>query len=175
MIERFVELEEPIRTTMALIEHDLPVISIEEWQFMKELVDILRPLEDVTKVMSGQNYVTASSVIILTDGLLDIYKELQYKEFSTISKAVIFSIIDGINSRLGNLESSNSLVITTFLDPRFKNIAFSNDDVTERAKKLITSLITSKIKNKNDLSEQAQQEEETAQVEKKKTINMEEL
>lgn len=167
MVERFVELEEPIRTTMALIEHDLPIISVEEWQFMKELVEILRPLEDVTKVMSGQNYVTASSVIILTDGLLDIYRELQNKDYSIISKAVIVAIMDGITSRLGNLESSNSLLITTFLDPRFKNIAFSNDSITERTKKLITSLITGNIKNKTSLSDQAQQE--SVQVENKAT------
>lgn len=29
-----------------------------------------------------------------------------------------------LNERLGNIERSNTLIISTFLDPRFKNIGF---------------------------------------------------
>ncbi|KAG5862614.1 hypothetical protein JTB14_006426 [Gonioctena quinquepunctata] len=141
------ELNVPIRTTMALIKHDLPIISVEEWQFLKELIVILRPLEDVTRAMSGENYLTGSSVIILTDGLLNIHRELdKNKNNCTVSKAVISSILDGINSRLGDLENSNSLISTTILDPRLKNIAFSNDNVGERAKRAAISLITEVLK-----------------------------
>lgn len=58
-------------------------------------------------------------------------------------------MIEGIHSRLGDLENSNSLILATFLDPRYRNIAFSNDGVTERVKNNITSLIISNIKKKN--------------------------
>lgn len=47
MAERFTELEEPIRTTMALVNKDLPVISVEEWEFLQELVKVLAPLESL--------------------------------------------------------------------------------------------------------------------------------
>lgn len=162
MTERFVELEEPIRTTMALIRHDLPIISEEEWQFLKELIVILRPLEDVTRTMSGENYLTGSSVIILTDGLRNVYRELNKKNhFSTISKTIISSILDGINCRLGDLESSNSLTLTTFLDPRFKNIAFSNEYVGESVKRAAISLITKVLKNQTTNAEETKENEAT--------------
>ncbi|XP_049823404.1 E3 SUMO-protein ligase ZBED1 [Aethina tumida] len=146
MIERFVELENPIRTTVALIKQDLPIVSGNEWEFLQELVVILKPLEDVTRTMSGENYLTRSSVIIFTNGLLDVYLELRSRNYCSMSKSVIVSILDGIKSRLGDVENQKSLLITTFLDPRFKNIAFSSDNVGERAKNAVMSLITDNIK-----------------------------
>ncbi|KAJ8933560.1 hypothetical protein NQ314_013934 [Rhamnusium bicolor] len=76
MIERFSELEEPLRTTMALVTtKELLIVSIEEWDFLKEMIKVLKPLETVTTYISGQNYVTASSLIIITDGLFrDVQK-----------------------------------------------------------------------------------------------------
>ncbi|XP_045463692.1 zinc finger BED domain-containing protein 4-like [Harmonia axyridis] len=145
MVEGFVDLEDPIRTTMALIDHDLPIISTEEWQFFKELVEILKPLEDVTRVMSGENYLTGSSVIILSHGLSSVYADLNKREFSTISRRVILSLLEGINSRLGGLEGSMSLILSTFLDPRFKNIAFSADSVGEKAKRMAIGAIREKL------------------------------
>lgn len=154
MVERFIELEVPLRTTMALLDKDLPIISVEEWDFLKEITKILKPLETITKVMSGQKYVTASSVIVLTDGLYAVYSGLKSKDFYALSKVVIDSILNGIKTRLGDLENSSSLLITTFLDPRFKTVGFSTDAVAERAKKLVSSLITGNIKYANlDISQ----------------------
>ncbi|KAB0790275.1 hypothetical protein PPYR_04880 [Photinus pyralis] len=146
MVERFVALEEAVRTTMALISHDLPVISMEEWDFLKELIIVLRPLEEITKTMSGENYLTGSLVIILTDGLTDVYRDLCDKQFKDMSKSIIKAVLHGIITRLGDLEGSNSLTLTTFLDPRFKNVAFSNDSVTDRVKHLLISSLTANIK-----------------------------
>lgn len=69
MLERFCELEEPIRTTLALLDKDLPIICTEEWKFLNEMVEILRPLEELTKMISGEKYVTGSSVIIFVQGI----------------------------------------------------------------------------------------------------------
>ncbi|KAJ8915455.1 hypothetical protein NQ315_003218 [Exocentrus adspersus] len=37
MLERFVQLEVPIRTTIAVLDKDLPLISVVEWGFLKQL------------------------------------------------------------------------------------------------------------------------------------------
>ncbi|KAJ8909434.1 hypothetical protein NQ315_015346 [Exocentrus adspersus] len=126
MIQKFVELEEPIRTTMTIINKELPIISVEEWKFLKEIVEILKPLETLTGIMSGEKYVTASSVIILTDGLADVYEKFKMRsDFNDLSVSVVREICEGIKNRLGDLENSLSLITTTFLDPRFKNVGFS--------------------------------------------------
>lgn len=164
MIERFIELEEPLRMTLALTDKSLPIISLEEWQFLKEMVPILKPLESITKFISAQNYVTGSSVIILTSGLTDVYSNLNNQDFSNLSKSIIESILKGIKSRLGDLENSNSLIITTFLDPRYKNIGFSHDAVADSAKKVVTSLVTANIKYKNTPSADTPKEQEITKV-----------
>lgn len=146
MIERVLELEEALRTTIALLNSSsLPVISVEEWQLLITIKNILQPMEEVTKIICGQTYVTLSSVIILTKGLENIYINMKNENNQPIIRAMISKILDGISTRLGHLESSKTLVISTFLDPRFKNVGFSGGTVAEWAKKLVTNVVSSKI------------------------------
>lgn len=157
MLERFCELEEPIRTTMALVVNkNWPIFFVEEWELLKEIVKILKPLETVTNFVSGQKFVTASSIITLTAGLLDIYKQFEAQNLNELSKNIIKTILDGINKneRFGRLESSNSLILTTFLDPRFKSLGFSAPEIGKKAEAAAESLI---VKNLKDVeSEQLQ-------------------
>lgn len=53
---------------MTLIDKDL-IICQGECEFLKEVVQILRPRENITNTMSVESYLTASSVLILSDGL----------------------------------------------------------------------------------------------------------
>lgn len=49
MIKRFVELEQNIRSTIATIRKDLPIITNEEWQLLAEIAKILKPFDDATE------------------------------------------------------------------------------------------------------------------------------
>lgn len=149
MLERFVALEDPIRSAIALLNKNLPILSVEEWQFLKEIVQILRPMENLTTFISGQNYLTASSAIILTDGILNIYENLKNQNFLPLGLDLIKSILEGIRTRLGDLENSNSLTLATFLDPRYKTIGFSNPQTAEKVKQNVISRVTSLIKEKS--------------------------
>lgn len=81
------------------------------------------PLEAVTKIISGQKYVTASSVIILSAGLKNVYLELTNRKFKYgISKNVIRNISSGI-----------------------KDISFSNVNIAEKAVNIATVLLVSII------------------------------
>lgn len=149
MVGRFTELKEPLRSTMALINKDLPIICLEEWDFLRQIINlVLRPLENITNVMSGERYLTASSVILLTDGLLNVFETLQKQDFMPEIQSVITTINQGIKTRLGDLESSLSLTLATFLDLRFKNLGFSNNQVPERAKMNVIAYVTQIINSK---------------------------
>ncbi|XP_018573786.1 zinc finger BED domain-containing protein 1-like [Anoplophora glabripennis] len=150
MLERFTELEEPLRTTMALINKNCPTITIEEWRFFSEIVKIIKPLETVTKIMCEEKYITASSVIILTDGLVDVYSNLNKQNFTQSAKNIIASIQKGLTTKLGDLEGNESLVLTTFLDPRFKNIGFSNEITANVAKEQIEASLTQLIHERGE-------------------------
>lgn len=55
MLERFAELEEAVPTTVALLHKNLPILSAEESKLCSEIKTILSPMENVTKLFSGEN------------------------------------------------------------------------------------------------------------------------
>lgn len=141
MIQRFVRLEECLRSTIGLLDVSLPSISAEEWVILKELCQILEPFDDATNCISGENYMSASLVIVLTRGLLNVCENLLNETFSEVSKNVITGLQNGLRTRLGNVEYSNTLAISTFLDPRFKCFPFKNNDAAETTKKIVISAL----------------------------------
>lgn len=52
MLQRFVELEQYVKSTVTVLKKDLPAISEEEWQFIGELCNILKPFDETIQTMS---------------------------------------------------------------------------------------------------------------------------
>lgn len=146
MIQRFVELETSLRSTIALLDKDVEVLSSDEWMLANKIKTALEPLKELTDFISGEKYVSASSVIVVVQGILEEYKELKK---NNLPNAYIYSFIEslekGINNRLGNLESSRTFTISTFLDPRFKNIFFFKEKTADQVKKTIIDLVEKEI------------------------------
>jgi hypothetical protein len=147
MLQRFVDLEDAVRSTVAMLNVSLPQLSPSDWECLKELCKILKPFENATTVISGENYMSASLVIVLTGGLLDVSDNLLKHDFSQISRNVIERLQKGISDRLQNVEYSNTLAVCTFLDPRFKLCVFKNKDAAEKVRNFVTSEITKVIAN----------------------------
>lgn len=57
MMQRAIEIKEPLVSTMALLNPLLPALTPEEWDITKEVCDILKPFEEVTVEMSSERYV----------------------------------------------------------------------------------------------------------------------
>lgn len=142
-----------MRLTVAILDKDLPIITGEKWGFLKQLCEILEPLEKVKRLVSGENYSTAS--VILTDGLENVYQNLQRKIIqATTSPPVLFEVIDkiveGIKVRLDKRKQSDSLTTSTLLDPRFKNVGFANDITTIKSKKTINFISYASYYSQNE-------------------------
>jgi len=54
MLNRFVELETTVKATVAIIDADLHILTPEEWKICKELCLVLKPFDEVTKIISGE-------------------------------------------------------------------------------------------------------------------------
>ncbi|KAJ8968788.1 hypothetical protein NQ314_002096 [Rhamnusium bicolor] len=152
MLQRFIELEEAIKSTVAILEKELPILTAGEWKTIKELCKILRPFEDATKTISGEKYCTASLVIPICNGIRKTLLNLSKNQFSELIKNILEILRSTFEERLGNVENSNTLSISTFLCPKFKQMGFSNDTTANSVKQKIINMIAAKItiKTKED-------------------------
>lgn len=107
-LKRFVEIKDCIRATIAVINTDLPVITPEEWDMCSQLVEILEPFEEITRAISGENYLTGSMPIVLKKALFIVGDQLSNQPFSELPRRVVDSLIFGLNKRFGNLEKITS-------------------------------------------------------------------
>lgn len=127
MLERLVELEEPIRATMAVVNKDLPIISLEEWRAFKELCQVLRPFEEITRSVSGENYITAGSVVVYTRCLAESLNLLMRDSFlCDVINTVAMDLKRGLEERFKNIEKSGTFFLCLLIDPRFKMKAFED-------------------------------------------------
>ncbi|CAH0402536.1 unnamed protein product [Chilo suppressalis] len=142
MIRRFVELEHCIRSTVAVIRKDLPIITNEEWLLLAEVTKILKPFDDATESMSGEKYMTGSSVIVMTRCLITSCDKLLDEEFCDVSKELIYTLRTGLIIRFSNLERSGTFSVCTFLDPRYKLAVFSDENEIRNTKKRVQDLLS---------------------------------
>lgn len=146
MLDRFVELEIFIRSTLELIDNPPESLIFEEWTVVKELIQILQPFEEATKVVSGEKYMTASVIIIIAEGLQNVCNEMLKKDFSMRVNSVLEKLISEMvnKDRWRSIEQSKTLRYCTFLDPRFNDVLFSTSikqcnktEITEQVSNII--------------------------------------
>lgn len=94
--------------------------------------------------MSGDKYATASLVIPLGLSLSSICQKLKTRVSTGAATNVVSSLIEGFLKRFGNLEKNHTLKLVTFLDPRFKNMVFSTQDVAQNIKQTAISMVREK-------------------------------
>ncbi|CAG9789598.1 unnamed protein product [Diatraea saccharalis] len=155
MIARFVELEAAFKATAAVLGKDLPILTLEEWALLQQLLLVLKPFDDVVAAMSAVKYVTGGSVIALTRCLIKICEKLLADHLSPLSEeslvspaATVAVTIDGLITRLGNVEKSGTFSVCTFLDPRYKLSGFGDKQEAGRAKKRVQDMVQTLIAEK---------------------------
>lgn len=145
MLERFVEHESYIRATIAVLNRDLPIILNEEWTMLAELCRVLKPFHEATKAMSGENYITASTIIVMTRCLKGSCDQLMGENLCNVTKSVICKIQSGLETRFEGLERSATFGICTFSDPRYKINVFSDPVAATRTRKNVAELVAAII------------------------------
>ena len=127
MLERFVVLEDSIRGTLRLLDNSPPGLT-PEWKIIKELIVVLHPFEEATKAVSGSNYMTASIVIVIAQGLINVCEQLLKQDYTSRVNDVINKLLSGMKdkNRWGSIENSKTLARCTFLEPRFKDVHSAN-------------------------------------------------
>lgn len=161
MLQRFIELEEAVKYALAETQTDVLPLTTTEWQTIHQLIKMLKPLECVISTIKHESYFIASLVIPMVNGMRTLYNNYSTKQiFNNSMLDVLHSIIWSISEHFNNIENSNALTIATFLDPRFKYFAFSNDNIFNRTKLDIIKLLSNHLDSNNVGHESSNHKEE---------------
>ncbi|XP_073729768.1 E3 SUMO-protein ligase ZBED1-like [Misgurnus anguillicaudatus] len=140
MLKRFWLQKEAIIATLALVNPNLPTLTLDEWDIIKDVCEILQPFEEVTVEMSAERYVTASKVILMSRGLQKVVQRLRgaVTNHGPVM-AMIDSLAEDMQRRFHQIEHFRLYSEATLLDPRFKQKAFHDAAVADEAAKSITA------------------------------------
>ena len=157
MLNRLCEFEDAVALFLVTYKDCKIKLSAEEWDLIKELTLVFRPLYTATNELSGEKFTTISKIIPLTSRLMDLYSKPKEKE-STLSKEIRKMIHDGLKTQFKDIESE-LLTIATIFDPRFKTQFFKK---TKRQAAI--NLAKSDVMNEaNDVDVEAIEEDEIEQ------------
>ncbi|KAF9408109.1 hypothetical protein HW555_012083 [Spodoptera exigua] len=145
MFKRFVELEQYLRATMAILKKDLPIISNEEWLLLSEISKILQPFDQATETISGERYMTGSLVIVMTRCLLTACEKFIGEPFYEVTKEVIYRLRTGLVTRFGLVERSRTFATCTFLDPRYKLSVFGDQNEARNTKSYVQEMLVAML------------------------------
>lgn len=151
MIERLLTIKIPLTASMSSLPRAPDCLNASEWEVISDCVKILKPFENITSELSGENYPTISLVIPLIRGLQYMLKNLRTE--TTIGIEFKNKLIDVVGRRLGNLEKDKIVAKSTLLDPRLKKTAFGLQENADNAHKWICEELTNMIRAKNDNTE----------------------
>nr|CAI5851910.1 unnamed protein product [Callosobruchus analis] len=118
MLQRFLRHSDMIAAALLKSPTSPPMVCASEIEMLTEICKILQPIEEVSKEMSGDTYVTSSKVIPIVNCLL---KNIEKNSLATETSNNIKSLlISEISRRFGACEQNKLFAVATILDPRFK-------------------------------------------------------
>ena len=127
MFQRMVEQHDAVTTALCLLDQKQLCLSTTLRDTMKELVEILKPFEAVTREVSSDKYISSSKIIPLARSL---QKLTGFK--GALSDKVYETLSGEMRKRFLGIESHLTLAPSTILDPRFKKLAFGDDGAVDK-------------------------------------------
>ena len=123
MLQRIMEQQAAIAAVLmeGKVRHLMP--DGDEWVIIELLVDILKPFQHATEVMSAVKYPTVSTVKPLLYKLLE--KSLKIADSdAAVAREVKKAIRSDLQERYQSAIAQRIKNVATFLDPRYKELPF---------------------------------------------------
>ncbi|XP_037958832.1 zinc finger BED domain-containing protein 4-like [Teleopsis dalmanni] len=121
MFDRIIKITEAISATIGILRIPLEALTENDCCIIKEILNILKPFEQITTEMSSENNVTLSKVINFVRGLNAVLTKLSKEITSIEGKKMADTLKDSISTRFVNLEGNSLMATAAFLDPRVQS------------------------------------------------------
>ena len=128
--------------TKTKYQHEL--LSESELNIVEDLIELLQPFLEITKLLGASDYVTSSIILPAVTRLSKCLEEYKSKHNNKFIKDIANSMRLDLNTRTKVYFDNPLLVSATFMDPRFRSLKFIAD-LTKRDLAFTTA--TSYIRN----------------------------
>ena len=140
MIDRLLWLQVPI--SIMIVSNECPGLSSDDWKYLGEIKEVLKPFMKAQKMLEGEKYVTSSWVLetiqMLREGLESATTAFPSNKYDKVAHNLAKVLLKDLNCRWGESSSYDgivkrgrmnrqvgvhpALVMASFLDPRFKDL-----------------------------------------------------
>ncbi|XP_071567441.1 E3 SUMO-protein ligase ZBED1-like isoform X2 [Temnothorax nylanderi] len=125
MLFRFILLSKDVGSILLSLPDSPEMLTACELQLANEIVEVLQPLEELTRELCGERFVTASKVIPLINCLKKKIENLRGSLKTQIALSLLDRLEKSISMRFGQIENNSIMAASTILDPRFKKLHFN--------------------------------------------------
>lgn len=147
MISRLLEQKRAISLYLAETSVNFENLSTEEWKILGKSIELLKPFEEITKIISSS--CSSVSEVIPHLKTLQRYLEIYNDEHKEIMQMKVM-LENDLKSRF-DLEHNKVFTLATLLDPRYKQQFFETEDlITIRSQFLLESLKKSMSDDESD-------------------------
>ncbi|XP_043474458.1 E3 SUMO-protein ligase ZBED1-like isoform X1 [Leptopilina heterotoma] len=137
MAKRFIEMAPLVSAVLVLQKGSPPMLNRDDMETLQELVEMLSPIEQITRELSAQDYVTCSAIIPMVNCLTVSLNNME--AVKPITRHLKQILLTEIEERFRNIENVPIYAKATILDPRFKTIHFKSALAVATAMKKIAS------------------------------------
>jgi len=128
MLKRYILLCYDINVVLEEEDRWDLVVTDDEIEIIEYLINILEPLDELTKKFSGDAYVTSSLVIpLLKSAIIYIQRIVIPEKLKTIIEFKK-ELLSSLEERFSVTLSDQELAIATFLDPKYKALKVFNEN-----------------------------------------------
>ncbi|KAF4525201.1 hypothetical protein B566_EDAN008307 [Ephemera danica] len=164
MLVQFVKLAEFVAKVLAKPDHrSAPaMLTGNEIDIVSECILLLQPYKEVTEFISGESYVTASTVIPMLTCLKVAMQNTIVT--SACAKALKSKLSKELAERVPNVEINQLLCKATLLDPRYKKIHFESPLIISQIIKDVSLEVNMESKRLGRSKEHSQTDQQTSVV-----------
>ncbi|GBP85051.1 Zinc finger BED domain-containing protein 4 [Eumeta japonica] len=147
IISRLFEQKRTVSLYLAETSVNFENLSNEEWQILGKSIELLKPFEEITKIISSS--CSSVSEVIPHLKTLQKYLEMYYDENKKIMEMKAL-LENDLNIRF-DMDHNKIFTLATLLDPRYKQQFFDTEDlITIRSQFLLESLKNSMSDDDSD-------------------------
>lgn len=129
MLERFILLAETVGSILLKIPSSPIMLTAAELLLAKEILEVLQPVEQVTKELCKKKYVTISKMIPMIYCLKKKIESFCMCLQTPTTQTLLSRLQSQITKRFGSITANRIIAVSTILDPRFKRLHFQQNEL----------------------------------------------